>query len=462
MPSELERANSIMDAAISAKPSRSKKQKHRNASPQLFNMSEVIGRYAVVYGSDQILDTNLMLYMKPNALRLAIGADAYKIWFADPKKRVVLPGQIVFDPTNTCGSDCINLFKGLPIAPKSGDCSALRELLEHLVSESAESAEGRLEVLNFILNWMAYLLQNPGAKMATALVFHGPQGTGKNLFWESFAQIFGHYASVIGQAQLESKYNDWASGKLFLIGDEIVAPNEQAHQKNALKSLVTGESIQIEVKFQPLRTERNHANFVFLSNDSKPLALERDDRRHLVVYCPAKRTDGLYSRVRESLDTGAIEALYAFLLQRDLTGFHTHTAPVMTRAKADLVELGLRPAERFAREFLNKEIDLPLNPCSTTQLYKAFLRWCRITGERIPPNQAYFSTAVSKYARDKLSSKKASPSPHELGSTITLWLPPGTGAPEGVRWYDFARDCVAAFEGPLARYCTTPMGVGHD
>lgn len=421
-------------------------------TPQLFDMDDIIGRYAVVYGLDQIWDTRLMIAMKANALRLAIGAQAYKEWFADTAKRVVLPSQIVFDPTNTCGIECINFFKGLPVEPLKGDCADLLDLLMHLISESSDNDDGTALVLNYVLDWMAYPLQHPGAKMASALVFHGPQGTGKNLFWEAYARIFGDYSAVIGQAQLESRYNDWASGKLFLIGDEIVAPNDQAHQKNALKALVTGETIQIEVKFQALRTERNHANFVFLSNDNKPLALERDDRRHLVVYCPAKRTDGLYSRVRASFDTGSVEALYAFLMSRDLSAFHPHAPPVMTKAKADLVELGLRPAERFAREWLNGDIDLPLHPCSTGQLYKAFQRWCRMSGERLPPNQAYFSTAVTKYARDRLCTKKTSPSPLDVGSTITLWLPSGTGPLEGVRWYDFARECMAAFEGPLTRY----------
>ena len=199
--------------------------------------------------------------------------------------------------------------------------------------------------------------------------------------FEAYARIYGSYATVIGQAQLDTPYNGWASAKLFAIGDEIAAPHDQAHQKNALKSLVTSESIQINEKFQPLRTERNHANFVFLSNDNKPLALERDDRRYLVIYCPPKLTNGLYERVWQSLDAGAVEAFYAFLLKRDLGHFQPHTPPVMTSAKADLVELGLRPAERFAREWLTKEIDLPLHTCSTNQLYKAFSAYCRMNGE---------------------------------------------------------------------------------
>ena len=445
-------------AGIAAQPKRKKRKKAATNSYAPMGDDEVLLRYVLVYGSDVIWDTRLKIPMKPVAMRLAIGSGAYKAWVANPSKLVIQQSQIVFDPTMTCSRDCINLYSGLPLEPIKGDCSDLLALLVHLLSESADTDAGILEVLNFVLNWLAFPLKRPGGKMATALVIHGPQGTGKNLFFEAYARIFGEYAAVIGQAQLESRYNDWASRKLFLIGDEIVASNELTHHKNALKSYVTAETVQVETKFQPVRTEKNHANFVFLSNDNRPLALERDDRRHLVVYCPPKQPADLYRKVRDSLDRGAVEAFYEFLLARDTGDFHAHSLPPMTSAKRELVELGLRPAERFAKEWLGKELDLPLHPCSTAQLYKAFGRWCRMNGDRLPPNQTNFSTAVTRYAHNRLSRRVVSPSPSELGSAVRLWLPAGTGPIEGVRWFDFARECVAAFEGPLSRFCVQSVG----
>ncbi len=83
------------------------------------------------------------------------------------------------------------------------------------------------------------------------------------------------------------------SRKLFIIADEVSASYELNHNKNVLKSLITAPVIQIETKFQQTRSEANHCNFVFLSNENRPLALESDDRRHLVIYCPTKRQDGL-------------------------------------------------------------------------------------------------------------------------------------------------------------------------
>lgn len=413
---------------------------------------EILGRFVLVYGSDDIWDLEKLIPMKPKALSLAIGRHAYRDWLGNPHKRVVFPEQIVFDPACTCSSDCINLFRGFSSTPDHGDCTDLLGVLAHLCGALDDTDDNSREVLNWVLNWAAYPLQNPGAKMATALVFHGPQGTGKNLFWEAYARIFGEYASVIGQSQLESRYNDWASRKLFIIGDEIVASNELTHHKNALKGYITGDSLQIETKFQSTRIERNHTNFVFLSNENKPLALEQDDRRHLVVYCPPKRADQTYELAHQSLQNGAVEALYNFLLKRDLEGFHAHTRPPVTRAKAELIELGLKPSQRFVRQWLAQEIDLPLWPCSTGQLYRAFKRWCHVEGDRSIPNQANFSSTVTRYAKQRLERKITSPSPADHGVPIVLWVPAGTGPVEGVRWFDFASEAVAAFELPLTRF----------
>lgn len=414
---------------------------------------EILGRYVYVYGKDKVWDTSLMIQMDMRAMRNHLGAPTVRAWMANPLRRTVRPDQVVFDPTGTVGDECVNLFRGLQIKPEPGDYGPLFELLNHLVENSADNDHDRWRVREFVLNWLALPLQKPGTKMATALVLHGPQGTGKNLFFEAFLQIYGEYAATIGQAQLESRYNDWASRKLFLIADEVVASNELQHFKNALKSIITGGTIQIEEKFHGLRTERNHCNLVFLSNEVKPLALERDDRRHCVIYCPPKRQDGLYQRVSECLANGGAAAFYAMLMQRDLDGFTAHTPPPMTGAKGELIELGLRPPERFAKEWLAGDIDLPLWPCSTQQLYNAFRRWCAHTGERFPTNQATFSSTVLRYAGNRLETRKASPSNGEAGAPIKLWLPKGTGPLNGVRWFDFASEAVQAFEQPLARFC---------
>lgn len=437
-----------------AKGGRGGKRRSKDDKPIDFGRyNELLEHFVLIYGTDTVYDRRKRMLFKVNALRLAFGNDYVKMWLNSESRRMVLPDQLVFDPADHGGPGTINLYSGLEMKPKPGQPDAILELLEHLCGESAATDQGVGDVVNWVLDWLAWPLQHPGAKMATALVFHGPQGAGKNLFFEAVASIYGRYSIVVGQDQLEDKFNDWASQRLFVIGDEVVARAELFHQKNKLKAFITGETIQINTKMMPLRTERNHVNVVFLSNEQQPLALEADDRRYLVVYTPPRRDDDLYDRVAKFIEAGGAAVFLDFLLRRDLSGFSRHARPIMTTAKADLIELGLKPSERFCKEWTAGYLNLPLKACSTEQLYRAFKRWCFLQGERWPPPQATFSKTVERYARGQLRYKVVQLLTEDRGKRMSrMWIPagaePAAGEPLG-RW---AQDQSAAFENALASY----------
>jgi putative DNA primase/helicase len=418
---------------------------------------DLLEHFVLIYGTDTAYDCRKRVIIKVNNLRIAFGAPVVKLWLADRERRMIDPEQLVFDPSETAGADCINLYGGLAIEPAAGDCGPILELLEHLCGESSSTDEGVAKVVSWVLDWLAYPLQHPGAKMASALVFHGPQGAGKNLFFEAVAAIYGRYALVVGQDQLEDKFNDWASQKLFLIGDEVVARVELYHQKNKLKSFITGETIQINAKMLPLRTERNHVNVVFLSNEQQPLALEEDDRRYLVVYTPPRRKDDLYQRVADFLEGGGAAKFLRFLIDRDLGEFNRHTRPAMTRAKADLIELGLKPSERFAKEWVAGYLPLPLQACASEQLYRAFRRWCQDAGERFPPPQVTFSKSLERALRGQLRGSVIKLDTAARGKLATrMWVPDRCGPPEGVTAGQWASESVADFERVLRTFCRVP------
>lgn len=420
----------------------------------------LLDHFVLIYGTDTCFDLQERMIIKVNHLRLAYGSDYVKMWLNSDNRRMILPDQLVFDPSGKTEYPQINLFDGLALKPKRGNIDPILELLAHLCEDSADNPETVKTIIDWALKWLAMPLQRPGTKMRSALVFHGPQGAGKNLFFEIVAKIYGRYALVVGQEQLEDKFNDWASQKLFLIGDEVVARQELYHQKNKLKAFITGETIQINTKMMPLRTEANHVNVVFLSNEHQPLALEDGDRRYFVVYTPPRRHDDLYKHVAACLDNGGAEAFYMYLRGYDLTGFTEFDIPPMTKAKRDLIELGLKPAERFIREWLGGYLPLPLQPCSAGQLYKAFRRWCALTGERFPPIQEQFSKSVKKTVdlianklpvkRVILDYKVVKLDDHVNGQrSARVWIPDGCSPPEGKTEGSWAAEAVKMFDETL-------------
>jgi hypothetical protein len=193
--------------------------------------------------------------------------------------------------------------------------------------------------------------------MRTALVFHGPQGTGKNLFFEAVMAIYGEYGRIVDQAAIEDKFNDWASRKLLMIADEVVARQELYHVKNKLKSFVTGEWIRINPKNVAAHTERNCMNLVFLSNERQPLVLEGDDRRHCVIWVPPKPEEEFFSAVNEEIDNGGVEALHHYLLTLDIGAWRIakNNPKVKSRFSAKGFTL-----QDFASQLLNPSIKINL------------------------------------------------------------------------------------------------------
>lgn len=359
----------------------------------LLSVDEACDRFALIYGGKGTLFDQQEHLLVPKTDVLDIIPDhGWREWKLRQDRKVVRLSEVGFDPACTDKAIRCNLWGGWPTEPKAGKCEVLLDLLRYLCSAEQNSAD----LFTWAIRWLAYPIQHPGAKMRTALIFHGPQGTGKNLFFEAIMAIYGEYGRIVGQAEIEDKFNDWASRKLFLIADEVVARQELYHVKNKLKSFVTGEWIRINPKNVAAHDERNHCNVVYLSNETQPLPIEQDDRRHFVIWTPAKLSANFYQDVRDEINAGGIAALHKHLLDLDLGDFDEHTKPPETQAKRDLIDVGAGNVQRFIKAWLGGDTSHPVCPCGSSDLYIAYTRWCREDGVRNPREANQFIGEIAK------------------------------------------------------------------
>lgn len=363
-------------------------------------VAELFERYSLIYGNSQtVFDHQERCIVKLADMRDAcIHREIHRQWMESTDKRLVRIDEVGFDPGGHDPAVTCNMWGGWPTVPRAGGCEALLELLYHLCS----GEDNPLEVYQWVLRWLAYPIQHPGAKMRTALVLHGPQGVGKNLFFESVMAIYGKYGLIVDQDAVEDKYNDWASRKLFLIADEVVARQELFHMKNKLKGLITGQWIRINPKHIASHREANHVNVVFLSNETQPLVLERDDRRYTVIWTPEKMPKTTYDAVSAEIENGGIAALHDYLLNFTLDGFTEYTDPPMTASKRDLIDLGMDSTERFWLAWTRGQIEfVPCVPCPTTDLYRLYKEWCNRAGlsRHAPENRLFHEIEKRSRAR---------------------------------------------------------------
>lgn len=418
-----------------------KPRKSRKAPADLGVVEHLLDVFALEYCSGFAWNTETGRQYTVAGLRIHFGSDEVRVWLAHPRRRTVHPEDVVFDPSETCAEHCVNLFRGWPMEPAPGNCDIIIELLTHLVG-------GDDVVLQFILNWIAYPLQNPGAKMPTSVIMHGDEGSGKNLFWEGVRDLYGGYGSVVGQDQLEDKFNDWLSGKLFIIGDEVLSRQEMRHLKGKLKAMISGREIKINTKMMPLRSEENHVNLVFLSNELQPNALDSSDRRYCVIWTPPKLEQEFYQRVVQCRNNGGREAFFHQLLQRDLSSFDPYAPPPATKAKADLIDLGRPNAERWWLAWVGDALPVPYRTCTAEQAYRLYRRWCAIEGERYVVANNVFARMVMRLASDH--GLVTRPVKLHSGNVRRMWIT--APLPDGVSVGSWAEDQCDAFEAHFKGY----------
>lgn len=359
----------------------------------LLTIDEACERYSLIYGGKATLFDHWEHVLVPKSDVLDVLPDhGWRDWKQRSDRKLVRMQEVGFDPAETDSGIKCNLWGGWPTRAEKGDCENLLDLLQYLCSAEPNA----MEVYDWVLKWLAYPIQHPGAKMKTALVFHGPQGVGKNLFFEAVMAIYGEYGRIVDQSAVEDKFNDWASKKLFMVCDEVVARMELFHLKNKLKALVTGDSIRINPKNVTPHDEKNHVNLVFLSNERQPLVLERDDRRYAVVWVPEMLPQSFYDAIGAEIANGGIAALHHYLLQLDLGDFKPWTRPPATKAKGELIEVSLESTERFLEEWVSGDLEWPLVPCASMDLYQAYKRWANANGVSRPRESNHFIAQINK------------------------------------------------------------------
>lgn len=406
--------------------------------------------FVFLYKSTNVFDRRACCELSASAFEKGVGKAVADGWYEHPGRKNIYRDNLIFDPQGLADPrTTINIFTGLSCKPKPGDVTDLLDLLLHLCGDNVEA-------FNWVLNWIAYPLQNVGAKMRTSIVIHGREGGGKNLFWSVVQKIYGKYATIITQNELESSFNGWASGKLFIIGNEVVSRQEMFHKKGIIKNLITEPELQINEKNIPTRKEENHANMVFFSNFLQPVTPDRDDRRFLILWTPPKLQKAFYKQVADLIHHGeGAERFLYFLLNRDLGDFDEYTEPPMTKAKADLIELSMTSSEKFLTEWVDGDIHgLPCMVAHIDDLYKAYRFWCDASGVRFKVPRDELSITADKFeSLERRRSQK-----YAVGDDIrkgTFIVPEGTGAPESVLMKDWLRDCKTEFAGKVEDFAET-------
>lgn len=181
----------------------------------------------------------------------------------------------------------------------------------------------------WLIKWLAWLIQRPGVRLMTVPLIVGGQGIGKDAILTPIKILLGrHNIQSLSMNQIGAAFNQWMLADLVILPELKLSSDGKMY--NQIKDWTANpeEWVQINEKYQRPYTTRVTFSMISMTNhlDALP-GLEADDRRWQIYVSGAKPADrAFYNRVIDGAKTdAALAGLLDFLLDVDLTGFGPFT-----------------------------------------------------------------------------------------------------------------------------------------
>lgn len=244
-------------------------------------------------------------------------------WTKHPLRNEV--ESVVFKPNAGKVPGHLNLWQGYAVQAMHGDRHV--EFLDHL--ETVICA-GNAELYEYVLNWLARMVQRPGEPGGVALVFRSTEeGTGKGFTANMLGRLFGpHYLQVTQPSHLVGNFNAHLRTCVLLFADEAFNPHDKKHEA-ILKTLVTEPTLTIEGKGIDVDTSANCIHLLLASNEEHVVSASEFARRFCVCEVnPLRAGDKEYfAELAACMENGGLQDLLGFLLARDISAFNVFDVP---------------------------------------------------------------------------------------------------------------------------------------
>lgn len=334
-------------------------------------------------------------------------------WLDHPQRRYA--DFLVFDPEKD-DPLTYNLWRGFGVAAKRGGEAGCARFLDHTLNVICAGNRVHFE---FLMNWLARMVQHPSKPGEVAIVLRGGMGVGKSRWAAYIGRLMGRHAlQVTNPSHLVGNFNAHLRDCIYLFADEAFYAGDKRHA-SLLKAIITEDSQMIEAKGVDAEQLPNFIHLVMASNDSFVVPAGMDERRYFVTdVSEVRKQDHEYFRefVRESEGDGP-SCLLQLLLERDLTGFNVRSVP-QTAALRDQKLHNLTPEQEWWFGKLELGLLLPDHKKWETEVPAEVLQ------------QNYFS-----HMRDIGVQRRATPT--SLGRYLSRLLPDG---------YPHSFQAVAKFE----------------
>jgi len=254
------------------------------------------------------------------------------------------------------GLDYVNSYtdQNVPEIPEKyspADWQAVQTILDHFTHLLANERDRRI-----FMDWLAFIVQNPGKRINWAILLQGAEGDGKSFFSNLLKVMVGlENVNVIQGSALEEKYNPWAEGALVCFVEDVRLHGANRFDAvNKLKPMITNATVSIRRMNTDVYEVVNTMNYITTSNMKDALPVGEEDSRFFPIFTRfqtqaairafKKANPDYYRRLHAALTMGG--ALRKYFLEHELSAeFDPADRAPESSNRREMVELNRRDDE---------------------------------------------------------------------------------------------------------------------
>lgn len=171
--------------------------------------------------------------------------------------------------------------------------SVIDMFLRHIDFTLSDEREKRI-----LLDWLAFVVQNPGERVNWALLLQGAQGTGKSYFVKLLQLILGDHVKNLDPSAISGRFTSWAHGSLVVAVEEIRISGANKYEVlDRMKPFISNDTVQIEEKGRDHRTVPNFTSYLLLTNHKDAIPITTGDRRYCVLFSRVQTEAQLFAEL---------------------------------------------------------------------------------------------------------------------------------------------------------------------
>jgi hypothetical protein len=264
------------------------------------------------------------------------------VWLRSASRRQY--NGVIFDPERD-HDGWLNLWKGWSVEPIKGDWSLLQQLLLEVLVDGDEGHR------DYVMNWMAYMVQHPARAAEVALCFRGDKGTGKGTLGRALSDLAGaNGLNISSPEHLVGRFNSHLQNCIFLFADEAFWAGDKSGEAK-LKQLVTEPTIAYEGKGRDATTGKNLIHIMMAANGDwvVPAGLDGERRFGVFEVSNAMRGNTAFFNAlnKQMYREGGLSAMLHDLLTRDIGEWTPRNSVPATKALMKQKIMSMDDVERW-------------------------------------------------------------------------------------------------------------------